>query len=369
MQKIDKYELIAMMILFLIGSTPLYELGVGANQDAWLVVMVAMLAGLLLLFVYLYIQKRNEDSNLFEILNHHLGRVLGTIVSISYIFYFAYESMRNTREFGDIINIAFLPKTPIALLMLVMILLSAYAIFKGTEVFFRVVEFLLPFTIIGYFLIFIMFIVSKNIHLERLQPVLEHGMMPVVREAIPKVISFPFGEVVVFLAFWKHLNHKKPLSKISIYSYLFVGMLLLIFNLLNLTILSPQILSITTLPMLRSVRLIEIANFLERLDPVIILLIYIGIFVKMTAFYLGAVIGLTYLIQKMSYKIWTIIVGIFIYATSFAAPNFIYHTWIGFTRNLLYDFPVFQIWIPLALGLIVMSKRLKNSIDQRTKKT
>ncbi|MBB3126647.1 spore germination protein KB [Paenibacillus rhizosphaerae] len=368
MQKIDKYELIAMMILFLIGTTPLYELGVGAKQDAWLVVIVAMLAGLLLLLVYLFIQKGNEDRNLFEILNQHLGRILGTIVTVAYIFYFSYESMRNTREFGDIINISFLPKTPLSLLMLIMILLSAYAIFKGTEVFFRVVEFLLPFTIFGYFLIFLMFIVSKNIHLERLQPVLEHGIMPVIREAIPKVISFPFGEVVVFLAFWKHLNNKKNLSKLSIFSYLFVGILLLIFNLLNLTILSPQILSITTLPMLRSVRLIEIADFLERLDPVIILLIYIGIFVKMTAFYLGAVIGLSYLI-KISHKKLTIIVGAFIYTISFAAPNFIYHTWIGFTRNLMYDFPVFQIWIPLGLAAVVMMKRLFSRKRKRTRGT
>ena len=68
--------------------------------------------------------------------------------------------------------------------------------------------------------------------------------------------------------------------------------LLLIFNILNLAILDPSITSISTFPLLRSVRLIEIAEFLERLDPLIILLIYIGIFVKMTAFYLGAVLAL-----------------------------------------------------------------------------
>ena len=72
---------------------------------------------------------------------------------------------------------------------------------------------------------------------------------------------------------------------------------------------------------LRSVRLIEIADFLERLDPLIILLIYIGIFVKMTAFYLGAVLGLSSLIN-VSHKT-TVIVGAFIFTISFVSELYL----------------------------------------------
>lgn len=361
MEKIDKYQLIAMTILFIIGSSPLYQLGIEVNQDAWLVMLTGMLAGLLLLFVYLYIQKQNAGKGLFQILKHHFGRLIGTILAIAYIFYFIYESMRNTREFGDIINVAFLPNTPLFLLMLIMIVLSGYAVSKGIEVFFRVVEFLLPITMIGYFLLVMMFISTNLIHLERLLPILENGVMPVINAAIPKVISFPFGQIVVFLVFWSHLNNRKPLTKITVLSYLFVGVFLLVFSILNLAILDPTITSISTLPMLRSVRLIQIANFLERLDPIIMMLIYIGIFVKMTAFYMAAVLGLSQLI-KISHKMLTLAVGGFIYAISFISPNLIHHLWIGFEQNLKYHFPIFQIYVPLLLALIIMLRSIFSSM-------
>lgn len=360
MEKIGKYQIIAMTILFMIGSTPLYELGIEAKQDAWLVMLTAMFVGLLLLYVYLFIQKRNSDLSLPRILNQHLGKYLGSFITIAYVIYFSYESMRNTREFSDIINISFLPNTPLYILILLMVLLSGYAISKGIEVFFRVTEFLLPFTIIGYILIVLMFIGSNIIHLERLMPILENGVLPVLRASLPEVISFPFGQVVVFLMFWSHLDNKKTLSKASVSAYIFVGIFLLIFNILNLAILDPTIASISTFPLLRSVRLIQIANFLERLDPLIIMLIYVGIFVKMTAFYLGAVLGLSSLI-KVSHKKLTVIVGAFIYTISFLSPNFIYHIWIGFHQNLKYHFPIFQIWIPLILALIILIKGPRSS--------
>ncbi|GIO90278.1 MULTISPECIES: GerAB/ArcD/ProY family transporter [Paenibacillus] len=357
MEKIDKYQLIAMTILFIIGSSPLYQLGIEVNQDAWLVMLTGMLAGLLLLFVYIYIQKRNADKSLYQILKRHFGRWIGTLLAIAYIFYFVYESMRNTREFGDIINVAFLPSTPLFLLMLIMILLSGYAVSKGIEVFFRVVEFLLPITLIGYLLLVIMFVSTNLIHLERLLPILENGVMPVIKAAIPQVISFPFGQVVVFLVFWNHLNNRKVLTKVTVLSYLFVGVFLLVFSILNLAILDPTITSISTLPMLRSVRLIQIANFLERLDPIIMMLIYIGIFVKMTAFYMAAVLGLSQLI-KMNHKMLTLVVGGFIYAISFISPNLIHHLWVGFEQNLKYHFPIFQIYVPLLLAMIIMLRSL-----------
>ena len=55
---------------------------------------------------------------------------------------------------------------------------------EGIEVFFRVTEFLLPFTLIGYILIVLMFIGSNIIHLERLMPILENGILPVFASII-----------------------------------------------------------------------------------------------------------------------------------------------------------------------------------------
>ena len=86
MEKIGKYQIIAMTILFMIGSTPLYELGIEAKQDAWLVVLVAMLAGLLLLCIYLYIQNKNSEHALPQILNQCFGKYLGSLLRQPILF-------------------------------------------------------------------------------------------------------------------------------------------------------------------------------------------------------------------------------------------------------------------------------------------
>ncbi|MBN2983991.1 GerAB/ArcD/ProY family transporter [Cohnella algarum] len=109
--------------------------------------------------------------------------------------------------------------------------------------------------------------------------------------------------------FMKHLNEQKRLAKISVWSYLFVGGFLIFFNILILTILDPSISSISSFPLLRAVRLIEIADFLERVDPLVILLIYVGLFVKMTAFYLGAALGLSSLWKNSRHGVVTLLTG------------------------------------------------------------
>jgi len=167
--------------------------------------------------------------------------------------------------------------------------------------------------------------------------------------------------------FWKHLNEQKRLAKISLWSYLFVGGFLIFFNILILTILDPSISSISSFPLLRAVRLIEIADFLERVDPLVILLIYVGLFVKMTAFYLGAALGLSSLWKNSRHGVVTLLTGGFIYLLTFTSPSYIFHIWIAFEYNLRFHFPVFQIWIPLLLAATIAAKGIfsKKGVSSR----
>ncbi|WP_409175701.1 GerAB/ArcD/ProY family transporter [Brevibacillus fortis] len=60
---------------------------------------------------------------------------------------------------------------------------------------------------------------------------------------------------------------------------------------MNIAILGTQYTSISTVPLLQSVQLIQIADFLERFDALVILLLYAGIFVKARLWFQAAVLG------------------------------------------------------------------------------
>lgn len=136
------------------------------------------------------------------------------------------------------------------------------------------------------------------------------------------------------------------MNKISVYAYLFTGALLAFFNALNVMILSPPIADISSFPLLLSVRLISIAHFLERLDPFVILLLFIGLYVKTTLWYLAAVLSLAQLF-RLNHRWFVVPVGAAIYFTSFLEPNYTYHIWFGIEVVTLKVFLTFSLRFPL----------------------
>ncbi|WJQ80915.1 GerAB/ArcD/ProY family transporter [Brevibacillus brevis] len=51
MERISKFQLSAMIILFQIGSATLFEVGIGAKQDAWLTVLTGMAVSFFAIYV------------------------------------------------------------------------------------------------------------------------------------------------------------------------------------------------------------------------------------------------------------------------------------------------------------------------------
>ncbi|WP_223066754.1 GerAB/ArcD/ProY family transporter [Paenibacillus caui] len=328
MEKISKYQLGTMIILFLIGSTPLFELGIKAKQDAWLVVITGMLIGFLLVLMFLAIQRREPDHTLVQILIQYFGPYAGKFVGWIYVVSFAYESMRNVRDFGELTIMTILSRTPIFLIMLILMLLSIYAIYKGMEVFFRVAEFLVGGVIFFYLVLVVMYFITGVAQPDKLLPVLENGIRPILQESLSRSIWFPFGQMMVFLMFWSHLDDKKKLSGTSIRAYFIAGFVIFLMNTTTLIVLGPQVADISTVPLLQAVQLIQIPGIFERFDVLVILLFYSGIFIKATLWFLAAVLGLAQLFQT-DYRRFVFLVGALIYLTAFIPPNWQSHLEIG----------------------------------------
>lgn len=356
MERISKYQLGAMIILFQIGSTPLFEIGIKVGQDAWLVVITSMLLGFMLLVLLLMIQRREPDKNLSQLLIHYFGSFLGKFVLLLYVLIFAYEAMRNVRDLGDLTLLTILPRGPISLIMLIMLTMSIYVIYKGIEVFFRLSEFIVAGVLIFYLILIIMHFGSGVVHFDHLLPILENGIQPILKESLSSSVWFPFGQMVIFLMFWRYLNEKKELAKTSIRAYFVSGFVILLSNILNLIVLGPQLVNISTVPLLQSVQLIQIAEVFERFDALVILLFYAGIFIKSTLWFLAAVLGLSQLFHT-KYRRFALPVGGIIYITSLLPSSWQSHLEIG--KIIAEQFKVNMIFIgvvPAILFLVMLIK-------------
>ena len=141
MERIGQAQLAALIIQFQIGSSPLFLLASQAGQDAWISVFVGMVCGLLLLIgVTLPIHRLEPDKNLADMFCKYFGKGVGSLFVVSYIVYFCYKAVRNVREFGDLMGMYLMPKTPISIIMIIFLMMAAYAVFHGIEVFARITE-------------------------------------------------------------------------------------------------------------------------------------------------------------------------------------------------------------------------------------
>lgn len=356
MERISLKQLAAMIVLFEIGTSPLFLLAADAKEDAWISVLVALACGTVLLYVVtIHIQKLEPDKNLIEICLAYLGKPIGLLVSWIYVLFFLYESVRNVRETGDLLNQYLLPQSPLYFVSGIILLISVYSVYAGIEVCFRVAEALLPVIGFIYLLIMGLFVVVGLVNIHELQPVLGSGVKPVLSAALPEVISFPFGEMIVFLMFWKHTADRKKTYSVTMEAFLAAGLFLVFTNALMIAMLGEKLAGAGGIPLLLAASTIQIAHVIERMDPLVAILLFLGVQFKQTLFYLAGVLALA-TIFKTSYKKMILPAGITIYASAMMFRSLMQHINIGFKWNVKYDYPVYEIVLPIVL-LAVMKIR------------
>ncbi|MNC14791.1 Spore germination protein YndE [compost metagenome] len=351
-------EIAVCISLFEVGSTTLFLMGGEAKQDAWLAMLVGALAGLFVLLIHLGIHRQEPQLDLFLLLRRYMGKYLGTLLNLLFVGYFTYEASRNLRDFGEITVLTLLNRTPTWIIILITIIVVSNTVRYGYKVLFLMCMILLPVMLIGYALISILIPFTGLFHWGFSLPVLEHGWKPILNAAIPEIISFPFGQVVLFLVFYPHAHKGRNLNKAVIVTYILTALTLTFINQLIIFVLGPKIAVYSTLPLLETVQLIDLAEVFERMDALFTMLLFLGMGVKMAAFFNGAVIGLEK-ITGVGYKKWVLPVAIIMSGLSFLSPNYTHHIIVGRSIVLIYFFPVFQIVIPLLLLIVILIRQRK----------
>ncbi|MNO30127.1 Spore germination protein YndE [compost metagenome] len=351
-EQVSALQLSFMIMLFEIGSTPLFLLGGKAKQDSWLAMCFGSAAGFILLMLLLWIQHRSLHTDLIGMLKFHFGRIAGSLIGGLYSLYFAYESMRNVRDLGELTALTMLPNSPMSITMLIFVGIALYAIWKGAEVVFRLPEVLLPMVLSFYALLILLLGIMGSLDFNRLTPVLENGLKPVINAALPEIVSFPFGQMIVFLMLWSLWDKPGVPVKNTVAAYTLISIFLIFMNALNVAVLGPAIAGTSQLPFLKIVRTLSNLKFIERLDILVTIQLFIGLLIKMMLFYFCSVKAMAELTGKLA-KWWVFPIGAVIYGTSFLERDYTQHIAIGLGPSLKID-PVFQVVIPLLLAVSIL---------------
>ncbi|GMA97967.1 GerAB/ArcD/ProY family transporter [Pelosinus sp. IPA-1] len=369
--RINNWQLYCLMMLFEIGSTTVFGLGIDAKQDAWIAVLLAMFFGFVLIWLYTEIQKYYPEKNLAEILTAVLGKWLAIPIILLYALEFFWISTLNFREFGELISMILLPSVPLSVILVVFMITAMYTLFLGYEVLARLGELMFPLIIFFILSIFVLIGFSEQVDLTRLQPVLGNGITPVLKAAIPALVNFPFGEMVVFLMYWHYVNEKQCIRKTSFLVTITIGPLLSSVLALMVAVLDVPFVANSTIPIYEVIKLINIGDILTNLDSIATVVQFIGGFFKMTIHFYAGVLAVKSLF-KISNEKWLIaLFGVFwTWFSIVYYPNLLFHRWVGLKISISYfysGFTVLEIVCPaLLLIIIILKNKLhKQSIQQQ----
>ncbi|MGM7719253.1 GerAB/ArcD/ProY family transporter [Metabacillus sp. Hm71] len=365
MVQITKIQLFSLMLLFEIGSTTLFALGIGAKQDAWIVILIASFMSLGLLWIFTEIQKQYPDKNLVEILQSLLGKWLSFPLILLYALYFYSNASFNFYEFGEIIRTTFLENTPQLVILSVFMFTTIYMVFLGVEVIGRTAEILMPVLIIFLLSTFFLASISGALDFRELFPVLENGWNPVLKEVL-NVVNFPFGESIIFFMFWHFIDKKESARKISLLVVGITGTVLVLTNLIIIMVLGSELAAKAEIPLLRVLFDINIADIITNLDIIGVTVLFIGGFYKTLLNFYGALLTVTTLFKLTNHKWTAIIMGISLIAYSVIYfQNITFHRWVGTEMNTPYIHRIFQSIPIIILIMIWLKNKPKNQLKRK----
>jgi len=290
-----------------------------------------------------------------EILRRHFGRVVGTIVGILYIWYFLHLAslvMRTISEYMITVNYE---EAPVLLIVIALLIPTAYAIKKGIEVFARATEISIPLLLATVIIVVLLSVSSVDV--SHFPPILEGGWGPVL-DAGFLLSAFPFGEAVVFLMLFPFLNKGSKIFKASYTGVFFAGFFLLMVLVRDLLVIGPDMMVRHLFPPHTTVSLIPASL----IAPIVAINLTIGVGIQMGLCLYAATLGITQLVNLEDYK--PLVLPVSSIAAALAIwihPNYPHmFTW-GAENFAYYSLP-FHLFVPLILLVISWIKsRKKNS--------
>ncbi|AFK86197.1 GerAB/ArcD/ProY family transporter [Thermoanaerobacterium saccharolyticum] len=363
MNKITYKELFSAMLAFELGSAVLFVLGASAKQDAWMSILLATVAALPLIYLYVTLYKMH-DGNLPQILEATFGKAFGKVLSAIYAFYFLYIAARVTRDFAEL-NIGTIYKqAPVSAFSIAILVVVIYYLMFDISVMIKSSHVLLPTFIIMAFFQFIGAFSVNGESIKKIFPILGNGFMPVVKAAFPNILTFPYGELITFMMVFPEFKfNTNKLAKYCFTLVIATGLWLALNTVEIFSVIGVAEATRANFPFYELALIMKFGTF-RNLDPFYAIETVIGGVIKITVFAYAAIKTIQTIFNLKEYKFLLIPVGTIIFALSLLiADSYPLHILIGLKLTTLYIHVPLQIIIPLIaliLSFIRNPKTRKN---------
>jgi spore germination protein KB len=179
------------------------------------------------------------------------------------------------------------------------------------------------------------FLTIQEIDFSLLQPIFADGVKPIIAGSLV-ALNFPFTQITILALILPAVNDKNDSTPLYLLSYLIGSVLLLTRTILGVTIFSAEVIGKMLLPTYQIFRLVNIGEFLNRVEAFFIFVWILGFFTTLLAIYYALILGLSQLLGLKEKEPLIIPVGILIiFLSKLMFPSVSYFVYFAITLPII----------------------------------
>jgi spore germination protein KB len=299
-------------------------------------------------------------KNIYQILDELFGKKIGKIIILIFMWHTLYLGSIVLCNFAQYINVTTLPETPILPISICLILISLYLAKSGIKTIGRWGPIILTILIIVITFTFMLSLPVSEI--KNIMPIMESSFDKIINSAF-SIFLLPFSELIVILGIADQYNIKNKEKKTFILGVIIDGILLLTVLLRNILVLGVPILKDTFFSSYEAARILELGEFLTRIEGVITINFILGGITKITLFIISLSKGIGHLSNNNNYRKLVIPASLLVLSISpflfdSVSDMFDFETIFG-----LYAIPI-QLVLPIVIWIFAEYKNKKGLISK-----
>lgn len=246
-----------------------------AREDAWLASLGSLGLNMLMVGLYIVLGRMYPDRTLFEINEIVLGKWLGKMLTMIYLFYVLILAGTLLGNLGFFFTTEIFLETPIEAIQILFLLAVIMCARLGVSVLARMGELMFPWIVFLFLVLAFTLLPQAKPH--HILPMLEDGFAPVLKAALH---SSAFQEVIIMMMFVPLVRTPKLASKAYLTGTLLGCLLLAIVALLSILVLGIEQSANSTFPAYALAKTINIGNFFQRVEGILITIWVLTFFLK-----------------------------------------------------------------------------------------
>lgn len=302
-ESLSSWQMAALFLAFLTGSAiiniPAPMTGVAQN-GAWISMLIAFAFGMLLLSCVLYLYRKYPEMTLIQYSRKAIGQGLTVLIAIPFFMTTLIMLANIVGDIGGFFKSVMMRETPGYMFHSLTFLTAAVTVRAGIEVMTRL--FTIVVIIMYIFSVGVLLLSLQAYDIERLLPILPQGIKPVLH-GVYFAWGFPNAELILFSMLLPFVGREKEKLHKRMFATLLVNGITLTIVIVCTIMALGQMAGMYKYSVFTLARLIEVREFIERIESIPGIALIAGSYMKATIVLFVTSLGISQLFRMDDYRI------------------------------------------------------------------